>query len=202
MSVERFCSTDNLIDIFIMWLFILEFIPEIYSGIRKMYYKKNYYGIFLLLILFLCFWCIYYDFYRNYIISILILFFCIEIIIRVKECLKETVMDDISVQSEVCLQECSKTVTIGYAHLTKDGYHHFVIDDYDIAFFLPVQNNKSHIIINKSTIYSVKLSPIRNFGTMFMQKIIDKHHRTFLVKIRLKGVFKPYFQLDVKNLNK
>lgn len=183
-----------------MWLLILELMPEIYLGIRKMYHKQNYHGIFLLLLVLSCFLCVYYDFYRIYAIVVLIALCCVKCVIKIKNHLAHFKQRETTpTRLNFTLQDYNKEIDIKYTDIIKGASYGFLTDKDRIKFFLSSpKDNKNYILFNNFVINSVELSPICDYGIIFMQKLLDSNHDIFCIKVRLRGFFVPRLVLEIK----
>lgn len=181
-------------------MFILEFLPEIYLGIKKLYCKKKYYTILLVFLCFLCFLCIYYDFYGIYSTVALIAFCCAKCVIKIKNDLVYFGQKEIVPITLNCvLQGYNKEIDIKYTDIVKGSSYEFWVGEDCINFFLASpKDNRNYMCLNGLCINSIELSPIYNYGIIFMQKLLDSNHNIFCVRVRFRGFFSPSLVLEIR----
>lgn len=181
-------------------MLILEFLPEIYLGIRKLYYKKKYRTILLVFLLFLSCLCIYYDFYRIYAIISLIVLCCIKCTIKIKSHLAHFKQREIIPTTlNFIIQDYHKEIDIRYIDIIRGASYSFLTDKGHINLFLSSsKDNQNYIYLNGLRINSIELSPIYDYSIIFMQKLLDSNHDIFCVKVRFRGFFSPSLILEIK----
>lgn len=163
-----------------------------------MYHKQNYQGIFLLLLILSCFLCIYYDFYRIFAVMILINVCLIKAIITIKNHLnkfKDRTIMPITINGT--LQEYHEEIKIKYTDIVKGASYDFYHKD-GLTFVLSSTNGKNYVRLDDYAIDGVKLSPIYDYGIIFMQKLMDNNQDTFCIQVKFQGFFIPSLTLKIQ----
>ncbi|MDO4699463.1 MAG: hypothetical protein Q4A69_02095 [Moraxella sp.] len=177
---------------------ITELIPEIFSIFRELKIRKNYLAISVIVMLFFVCIVLYHNIYLPYSLFIIMgLFVCYSICHFILNTEKIDNIGFIPIKNN--LSAFSKKIPITYDKIM-GSIHKIIVKDNEFTFVLSAKSGCNYLMINDEKFNSIKISPIFNFGTIFLQRVIDDNGNKFFISVKLKGFLSCYISIDVKKI--
>lgn len=181
-----------------MWFLVSELMPEIFSIFRELKLRKNYLAISMIVILFLVCVVLYHNIYLPYSLFIIAGLFTFCLIYNFT--LNAKRIDNIGfIPTKNNFSEFRKKIPITYNQI-KESSHKIIVQDNEFNFLLSAKSGCNYLMINDERFNSIKLSPIFNFGTIFLQRMIDDNGNKFCISFKLKGFLSYYIVIDIKKI--
>lgn len=179
---------------------ILDFLPEIYKFLYDFRKKKQYNILFFIVLTLALFFCVYYNFYANVSIILVVLilgFLFFKWAVYGFKNYRITLKHYAPIKSICLLREYNERIIIKYKDIVQSRQIFLVEENKFVLNIFPARGG-SYITLNGARIDTLELSPVFNYGTIFLQKILDGNGKLFFLKVRMGGFFKPYIIFSIQ----